>query len=87
MEAGYHLCSLQRQHLTGGGKDDGEKRRERQMTITMLGTTITYLLLSMPRMIHTIIIIYDRGWTSGGPFADPRRYYLYKFVNVSDITS
>jgi hypothetical protein len=77
------ICSLQRQHLTGGGKDDGEKRRERQMTVTMLGTTITYCLLSLPFMLHTIVMVFDRGYAVSGPLADPQRYYMFKFVQVS----
>jgi hypothetical protein len=75
---------LQRQQLKSGDSDEGEKRRQRQLTVTMLGATLTFILLSLPYSLHALIAVIDKGYRTQGAEADPRRYHFFVFIEVHD---
>jgi hypothetical protein len=54
------------------------------LTGTILGANVIYILLSLPYSLHALIATIDKGYLPNGVEADPRRYYLFMFVEVNE---
>ncbi|KAL8608098.1 hypothetical protein ACOMHN_023914 [Nucella lapillus] len=59
-------------------EEDGERQRERQMTVTILGATFSYVLLSLPSaMQHFVYSVYPRFNRLSGPYRN-----LHDFIGT-----